>query len=237
MDQPSDDKNVRHILHEHRESVVARVEELRAQMALIRDRLTQKETELIKIDRALVAIGDTETAAKVLSPQAPTEDPSREEAFQLLAFTIRNEAREALKIKELLVLTFVEHFQQGASPAELRDKMKVAYGRDIDPGSIRPILARLREDGVVMRSIPPKWILDPAAAAFIVPELEFWNSPLIKAAQELAWRDDGQTSAAAAERLEEIRLHRVATSDAAGKEIGPQSAWNAPWSKTAVDDR
>jgi hypothetical protein len=199
MDQPSDDKHVRSILHEHKENVVAQVEALRAQIALIRDRLTQKETELIQINRALAAIGDTETFAEICKPQARPEGLLlREDALRQLAITIRDTQPSSLKIKELLALAFIEHFQQGASPAELKEKIQAAYGRDIDPGSIRPNLARLREDGVVMRSTPPKWILDPAAGnimgyeffRFTQPTDDFWDSPLIKAAQALAWREE-----------------------------------------------
>jgi len=193
-----------------------------------------KESELADIRRTKESLGPRPSGLFLdfsrLEPLVSPSPSQQQDVYRSLATAISDIPPAQLKIKDLILRAIVEHLRQGCTPAELSECITRAYAREIDSASIRPTLARLKDDGILVRDVAGKWTLDPGAAAFIASEFskvteptdEFWNSPLIKAAQALAWRDDEQTERAVAERLEESRLHRVATSDADAKEIGPQ---------------
>jgi hypothetical protein len=71
-----------------------------------------------------------------------------------------------LTIKQMILDALRDHFLAGATPSELRDYIRVAYGREVDRNSISPQLARLRDQGHVLQSNPlstlaGKWILAP----------------------------------------------------------------------------
>jgi len=52
-----------------------------------------------------------------------------------------------------------DHFQHGATPTELSDYMKSAYGKEVDRNSISPQLSRLKEEGMVEVLSNGKWEL------------------------------------------------------------------------------
>jgi hypothetical protein len=198
MDQPPVEKNLLGILHEYRIALTRENREICEQIEPLRERLARNEVELLKVQRALVAAGDTESSRETTKPESAAELDQRANSIRALAVTIRDTPVAALTIKALLVRALIERSDAGATPAELKEQIEASYGRVIDPGSIRPNLARLRDDGIVVRSIPPKWVLDPLAAKIMgsvhvgstqSDDAEFWNSPLIKAAIELAWRE------------------------------------------------
>lgn len=228
MDQPNSEENVRELLDRRERELKQQIELLQSELAALRNDLTPREIELIEVRRAKAALGMTTETPRPETANFPWSDKQsnnyrrgRESVCRSLVATIRDTPRHSLKIKELLVLAFIEHFQMiGATPSDLKAQIHISYGREIDSGSIRPNLGRLREDGIVMRSTPPKWVIQPDAAK-ILNQIYFEND-ILKMAAALAWREDNQTARAAAERLEESRLHRVATSDAAAEEIGPQ---------------
>ena len=188
MEQPHSEENVRDLLDRRERELMQQIQLLQTEIAALRSDLTPKEVELIEVRRAKVALGMA-ASFPWQSEKQPDHAPDLENAYRSLGETLRNRAPLDLKIKELLVLAFVEHFQvQGAAPADLRLQIATSYGRELDPGSIRPNLARLREDGVVMRGIPPKWMLQPAAANIITPV--YFNGDLFRAATALAWREE-----------------------------------------------
>jgi hypothetical protein len=197
MEQPHSEENVRDLLDRRERELMQQIDLLQRELAALRKDLTPKEIELIEVRRAKAALGMTAESSfvDIASPQQRFENPSSnrkselEDTYHSLSVTIRDTPHHALKIKELLVLAFIEHFQMhGAAPADLKTQIQTSYGREIDPGSIRPNLARLREAGIVMRAIPPKWILRPEAAKIITPT--YFGGDLLRAAAALAWRED-----------------------------------------------
>jgi hypothetical protein len=52
-------------------------------------------------------------------------------------------------IKELVVQALLDHFTNGASAADIRDFIRSAYGKTIEPSSLRPQLHRLKADNVL----------------------------------------------------------------------------------------
>jgi hypothetical protein len=196
MNQPHEE-NVRDLLDRRERELTQRIQLLQNELAALRNDLTPIEVELIEVRRAKAALGmvaetpHPESASFPWQPEKQPENrgPDLEKVYRSLGETLRDRAPVDLKIKELLVLAFIENFQvQGATPADLRIQIQTSYGREIDPGSIRPNLAHLREDGIVMRAIPPKWMLQPAAANIITPV--YFDGDLLRAATALAWRGD-----------------------------------------------
>jgi hypothetical protein len=204
MNQPHSEENVRDLLDRRERELLQQIQLLQDEVAALRNDITPKEIELIEVRRAKAALGMDRPSwfpwanvdPRHSEIQPVNADAVRENSYRAFAMALRETHPRELKIKELLVLAFIEHFQQhGATPADLRMQIQTSYGREIDPGSIRPNLARLREDGIVMRAIPPKWILRPEAAMQIVPTYYFDDNgdALLRAAAALAWReaDDG----------------------------------------------
>jgi hypothetical protein len=197
MEQPHSEENVRDLLDRRERELMQQIELLQSELAALRNDLTPKEVELIEVRRAKATLGMSAASSFVDAAGLPRHsdiqpinrgiDPT--DAYRSMGVTIRDTPHRDLKIKELLLLAFVEHFQHhGAAPADLKAQILTSYGREIDPGSIRPNLARLREVGIVMRAIPPKWVLQPEAAR-IVSQTYFGND-LLRFAAALAWKED-----------------------------------------------
>lgn len=198
MDRSPSDETVRDLLIRRERELTRQIDLLQQEIAALRNDLAPKEVELEEVRRAKAALGmfpwnpfpEAKNGSQNAEYNPGGGNLEFEVACRVLATTMRDTPHHDLKIKELLVLAFVERFQQyGASPAELKAEIQTSYGRDIDPGSIRPNLARLREDGIVSRSFPPKWILRPEAAV-IIGKIYFGDD-LLKHAAALAWRDPG----------------------------------------------
>jgi hypothetical protein len=197
MDQPHSEENVRDLLDRRERELTQQIQLLQNELAALRNDLTPKEVELIEVRRAKAALGMVAETPRLKTASFPWQSEKqpinsgadRENSYRTFAMILKGTPALELKIKELLVLAFIEHFQQhGATPADLRNQIHTSYGREIDPGSIRPNLARLREDGIVMRAIPPKWIFRPEAAMIMVPT--YFNGDLLRAAAAMAWRED-----------------------------------------------
>jgi hypothetical protein len=209
MSQPQIEENVRDLLDRRERELMQQIQLLQDELAALRNDLTPREVELIEVRRAKAALGITSESAAPDIAGLPRRSENRtqgygvdrETACRSLVVSIKETPQHSLKIKELLVLAFIEHFQmRGASPADLKIKIQTAYGRDIDPGSIRPNLGRLREDGIVMRSTPPKWVLQPDAATILTPL--YFGDDLLGAAKAFAWRDDATEQPASVALIE-----------------------------------
>jgi hypothetical protein len=92
----------------------------------------------------------------------------------------------------LLVRAFIDGFPQGATPGELVDYIPKAYGRRIESPSIRPNLMRLREEGVAMRNIAGRWLLDPEAKNTIT----FYSADDNERARRIAWSPEDTAACA-----------------------------------------
>jgi hypothetical protein len=137
-------------------------------------------------------------------------------------------------IKDLVIQALIDAFPMGATTIELRSFISTGYSRTIDPGSLRTQLHRLKAAGILGRDVATdSWNFRDGQRSLYarydhptsrqgmselrddLPEPEnIEDDEFLRRVAELAWRDENQTEIAAAERLEETRLHRVATSDA-----------------------
>ena len=83
------------------------------------------------------------------------------------------QAQTDLTIKQMILNALRDHFVDGATPTELSDYFRTAYGKVVHRNSISPQLARLREEGSVEQ--PPgllnegKWKITRAGKWYGVP--------------------------------------------------------------------
>jgi hypothetical protein len=146
-----------------RDYLVRRHSELEKQIAALRGQLTAKETEQADVRKAMAAVGMAGTAflayvddQSVLTISQGQEIPAGSAlAGAALAGSALAGASAAppLTIKQMILHALNDHFHEGATPAELRDYIRVAYGREVDKKSISPQLARLRDEGYIQQ--PP----------------------------------------------------------------------------------
>jgi hypothetical protein len=69
---------------------------------------------------------------------------------------------EHMTIKELVVQALKDSFEHGATNHDLREFIRSAYGRTIEPSSLRPQLSRMTSEGVIQRdSTAELWFLSP----------------------------------------------------------------------------
>lgn len=133
-----------------------RERELIQQTAALRGALVPKEAELAKVRQAMEALGIapnggilgslTLAAGMLSNASSPDHLPG---GFHPQGNTPLPLLAGSMTIKEMIMNALTDHFQNGATPSELRDYMRNAYGREIDRNSIGPQLARLREEGAV----------------------------------------------------------------------------------------
>jgi hypothetical protein len=189
-------------------------------------------------------------------------------------------------IKDLAIQTLLDAFENGATITQIKEFMKHGYGRTIDAGSLRTQLHRLKGAGILIQNPDGTWNFRDGQRALYArydhptsraAMADLQDSPpadepyaydgelddptgILKAAADLAWRETTPTpeEIAAAERLEELKMHRYATSREApsstsnneikheggklklnprSQRVGPQGASNTLWPVTAVDDR
>jgi hypothetical protein len=171
-----------------RDFLIRRDRELTQQIAALRGQLAVKEKDQVEIRKAMTAVG---LYAEQLRPMVDN-DPlalsynnplalsrggvlvgalsQMNSAHTPPALALSSPVLTAgtpLTIKEMILNALKDHFREGATPADLRGYIRVAYGREIDRNSISPQLARLREEGVVEQMLgllnEGKWQLKEAA--------------------------------------------------------------------------
>jgi hypothetical protein len=138
-----------------------RERELVQQTAALRGMLAPKEKELAEVRQAMLAVGVQRSYVEELKPfldhdqknpygGAPIKNPYQTpDEIVGHAGTPLPLLVESMTIKEMILRALRDHFHNGATPSELRDYMRTAYGRDVDRNSIGPQLARLREEGTI----------------------------------------------------------------------------------------
>jgi len=163
------------------------------QAAALRGMLAPKEEELARVRKAMEAVGVkpdyVEALRPFLDPNRNPYSPALDDSYNPYAITDRAGTPlpafvESMTIKEMILRALADHFRDGATPSELRDYIRTAYGREVDRNSISPQLARLREEGIVMQPHHPptgKWSLLPGKNALREEE------DLLAAAEKLAW--------------------------------------------------
>jgi hypothetical protein len=97
------------------------------------DQINRSFSDLIpaetQLKKALASVADFGNAAPVLT------DPRSK--------------YERMTIKELVIQSLIDHFPEGAKVGDIRKFIKEGYGRDVDQGSLRPQMHRLKADGVL----------------------------------------------------------------------------------------
>lgn len=125
-----------------------RERELTHQLTTLRAQVEARETELAHVKSAKRQIGNFGSTDKArLGVPTPSEV---DEQVSVSPIPMPSQYQTA-SIKDLVLRALYEHFREGATPAQLREFFRDAYGRSVDRGSLSPQLTRLREDEVVER--------------------------------------------------------------------------------------
>jgi hypothetical protein len=135
--------------------LVKREKELIQQTAALRGLLAPKEKELEAVRQAMEAIGLPRSYAEGLRPFLEQDEGAQKAypgIFNATDAAMLNLLAENLTIKDMILRALNDHFKKGATPSELSDYMRTAYGRIVDRNSISPQLARLRDEGLVQNT-------------------------------------------------------------------------------------
>jgi hypothetical protein len=137
-----------------------REQELMAQISALRGQLAPKEAELEQVQRLRAALifgvgntaprtsasdfpdGNTLCALSALSPQSPLAPQTPLGTPAVLLYGHRT-------IKDLVVQALLDHFPEGGSSGDIRNFIRIAYGRTIEPSSLRPQMHRLKTDEIL----------------------------------------------------------------------------------------
>jgi hypothetical protein len=132
----------------------SRKRELTSQVAALKGQILPLERELREIEIAIEALpppAPTSLSDAALNYPINQGLSSAKMTFGLaeLGRTV-HERFKSMTIKELVVQALLDAFPNGASPAQIRDFIRDAYGREVEPASLRPQLHRLKSDGKLM---------------------------------------------------------------------------------------
>jgi hypothetical protein len=201
MDQPRTDENLRSFLERRERELTEKIRALVAQLAPM-------EQEIAEIRRSRAALGMPPAQGAtnfITTPAGIMPLPRRLErpnVVRALAKAIREKTLGEMSIKHLIIKALFEHFKEGATPIELSHFLSETYKRAIGSGSIRPILGRLNIEGMVVRNLESKWVIDPAALDAIFFHYhdkgndEDW---MLRMAEKLAWTAEDDKACAQAE--------------------------------------
>jgi hypothetical protein len=186
VDQQRADETLRDFLDRRERELMQQISELRRQ-------LFPKESELTDVRRVRDSLGpDTNRPAHVdlsVATEPNLSAFSRWESNLRELTTIARQGNPAsLKIKELILRAFLEHFPQGCTPTELSECISSQYGREVVAGSIRPNLLRLREDGILTQAAAGLWRF--ASTAETVIRAQDQDEQLLEQATKLAWTNE-----------------------------------------------
>jgi hypothetical protein len=144
-----------------REFLDRRERELTHQVAAVRQDLTTKEGELAEIKAAKAALppvlhpveshsgGVANLESVTTVGVAARANLGGVAGLAAHATVIPGPNYDEMTIKQLAVLALETHYPNGATLAALREFIKDAYRRAIEPSSFRPQLHRLKADSVV----------------------------------------------------------------------------------------
>jgi hypothetical protein len=139
-----------------------RARELRHQISALRGQLAPKEAELaeiIHVQASLTIAGGAPVANQVVSNDAVGlvhAGPADGFVNSLLSsrpgpapVPIADQRYADMTIKQLVIQALLDYFPNGATATQIRDFIRDAYGRVIDPSSLRPQMHRLKADEVL----------------------------------------------------------------------------------------
>jgi hypothetical protein len=200
------DENVRGILRR-------RHRELLHQIAALRGQLDPKEVELAEVKQLMAVLDMREddppwTATGVAPPHGVMQAEGVAAGVasvkgvgigllgiageMLTAPSEHTQRFIRMTIKDLVRQALSDNFRDGATPTQLREFIRDAYGREIDPDSLRPQLFRMREEGLINQiqgvgNLRGKWVLVLHGGQ--KPNANDESSFLMRA-RELAWREE-----------------------------------------------
>jgi hypothetical protein len=205
--------------------IFRRKRELTSQIAALRGQLTPKEAELEQLVQMERHLGmPAELAIQALPPQNSNATTDYVTPLKAFLDSSGSETRDdqyskyqSMTIKELAIQALLDHFPTGASLALLRDFIRDAYRRVIEPSSLRPQMHRLKADGILIHdpandlwNLKPRqrvrYTIFPASRAAIKelqddePVLDAEGNPLdpsdpeylTRLAESLAWKDEDE---------------------------------------------
>lgn len=123
-----------------------RKRELTAQIAAIKGQLAPKEAELVQIEKALTIL---EPPPDYVSPEAALKSFLDNTSGAADAKRSIDPKYANMTIKELVIQALIDHFPKGGTMMEIRDFIRLGYGRTIEPSSLRPQMHRLKAAGIL----------------------------------------------------------------------------------------
>jgi hypothetical protein len=151
----TDNENLYAFIARRERELQHQISALKGQIELIRGQLAQREHELAEVNRIrasqTIAGGAMQT---VVGPPQRTGNATIAGSFgrQRTTDAMPPEIAERflqMTIKELVIQALLDHFPNGGTATEIRDFIRDAYGRSIEPSSLRPQMHRLKADGVL----------------------------------------------------------------------------------------
>ncbi|MGD0024764.1 MAG: hypothetical protein ABSC37_09085 [Xanthobacteraceae bacterium] len=167
-----------------------RERELLARVSALRGQLDPAEAELAQIQKVRGLLSVAREAGRTdLASDAP----------------IGPNPFAQMTIKELVVQAILDHFPTGGTAAQIRDFIRDAYGRTIEPSSLRPQMHRLKGDAVLTHDpSTDTWNLTPEKRC----QYSMYNHPSSrKAMTEL--RDDEISENEPRTRLREVEAPKT----------------------------
>jgi hypothetical protein len=123
-----------------REFLDNKARELKHQIAALRLEIGAKEAELQEV----------ETAQQALGPPAVVLEARGIAVGRVTVYATATVTPGEASIRQLALKALEDHFYEGATQAQLREFIKDAYDRDIQPASLSPQLSKLKDDNLVI---------------------------------------------------------------------------------------
>jgi hypothetical protein len=165
------DENLYGFLERRERELRHQIAALKGQIAQIQGQLAQREHELAEIVRVqasrTVAGGPIAALTQTNNNALVSGEISDKATFAGTVSTPPELARRfaEMTIKELVVQSLLDNFPNGATAAQIREFIRDAYGRPIEPSSLRPQMHRLKADAILEQNALSGdiWNLNPAA--------------------------------------------------------------------------
>jgi hypothetical protein len=158
-----ENETTRDFLDRRERELTQQVSALQGQVSALQGQIEDRKAEIEDIQRARAALGPRvhEIAASFHGSGALNADvvvrsiaDRQQQQVAAMASGITEPVLprhyDMMTIKELAVQALLDHFRKGGTAAEIRDFIKNAYGRTIEPSSLRPQLHRLKSDNVLV---------------------------------------------------------------------------------------
>jgi hypothetical protein len=134
-----------------RNYLASRERELTSQIAGLRGQIAPKEQELAEVKLAIAALPPAlpSRVARIAAAARDLANTPLALSHAAVANVDLGLYQRTTTIKEHVVQSLLDHFQEGGSSADIREFIRDAYGRTIEPSSLRPQMHRLKSAGVL----------------------------------------------------------------------------------------